>query len=159
MDTSFYLELCSCLLILVMLNKFRCHAHFKFSANQITWFRLIRILILNDRQYRSRSVCFFRICKGRVNPGSAGQGLITYSLRKQVTVFMYKCVCVLQVLEMLFNNDNLTIFFSLMGHPNHDRPGLTARIMTIFTTRSQSSKDEQLQLYHPHRRKKVGHIF
>ena len=26
-------------LTLVMLNKLRCHAHFKFSANQITWSR------------------------------------------------------------------------------------------------------------------------
>ena len=44
----------------------------------------IKIHILNDKQCRSRSVGFFRsqliwictVCKGRVYPGSAGQGLI-----------------------------------------------------------------------------------
>ena len=72
------------LLTLVMLNKLRCHAHFQFSANQITWSRLlIQIHILNGKQCRSRSVGFFRsqliwiytVCKYRVYPGSAGQGL------------------------------------------------------------------------------------
>ena len=43
-----------------MLNKLRCHAHFQFSANQITWSRLlIQIHILYDKQCRSRSVGFF----------------------------------------------------------------------------------------------------
>ena len=72
------------LLTLVMLNKLRCHTHFKFSAKQITWSKLfIQIQIPNDKQCRSRSVGFFRsqliwiypVCKGRVYPGSAGQGL------------------------------------------------------------------------------------
>ena len=71
-------------LTLGLLNKLRCHAHFQFTANQITWSRLlIQIHILNGKQCRSRSVCFFRsqliwiytVCKGRVYPGSAGQGL------------------------------------------------------------------------------------
>ena len=71
-------------LTLVVLNKFRCHAYFQFSANQITGSRLlIQIHILNDKQRRSRSVGFFRsqliwiytICKGRICPGTAGQGL------------------------------------------------------------------------------------
>ena len=71
-------------LTLVMLNKLRCHAHFQFSANQITWSRmLIKIYILNGKQCRSRSVGFFRsqliwiytVCKDRVYPGTAGQGL------------------------------------------------------------------------------------
>ena len=66
---------------LVMLNKLRCPTHFQFSANQITWSRLlIQILIINDKQCRSRSVGFFRsqliwiyiVCKGRAYPGSAG---------------------------------------------------------------------------------------
>ena len=70
---------------LVMLNKLRCLAHFLFSANQIAWSKLlIQIQILNSKQCRSRSVGFFRsqliwiytVCKGRVYPGSAGQGLI-----------------------------------------------------------------------------------
>ena len=40
-----------------MLNELRCHAHFQFSANQITWSRsLIWIHILNDKLCRSRSV-------------------------------------------------------------------------------------------------------
>ena len=55
-----------------------------FSANQIIWSRLlIQIQILNGKQCRFRSVCFFRsqliwtytVCKGRTYPGSAGQGL------------------------------------------------------------------------------------
>ena len=47
------------LLTLVMLNKLRCYAFFKFSANQITWFRwLISFHILNGKQCRSRSVGF-----------------------------------------------------------------------------------------------------
>ena len=46
-------------LTLVMLNKLRCHAHSKFSANQITWSRFfIWINIRNDKQCRSRSVGF-----------------------------------------------------------------------------------------------------
>ena len=56
--------LCSCLLMmltLAMLNKLRCHAHFSFSANQITWSRLlIQIHILSGKQCGSRSVGFFR---------------------------------------------------------------------------------------------------
>ena len=55
-----------------------------FSANQITWSKLlIQIHILNGKQCRFRSVGFFRsqliwiytVCKARVYPGSAGQGL------------------------------------------------------------------------------------
>ena len=73
------------LLTLVMLNKLRCLAYFQFSANQITWSGLlIQVHILNGKQCRSRSVGFFRsqliwiytVCKDRVYPGSAGQGLI-----------------------------------------------------------------------------------
>ena len=52
---------CESLLTLVMLNKLRCPAHFYFSANQITWSRLlIQVHIFNDKQCRSRSVGFFR---------------------------------------------------------------------------------------------------
>ena len=67
-----------------MLNKLRCHAHFLFSTNQITWSRLlIQIHILNDKQCKSRSVSFFRsqqiwiytVFKDRAYPGSAGPGL------------------------------------------------------------------------------------
>ena len=68
-------------LTLVLLNKLRCHAHFQFSAYQITWSGLlIQIHILNDKQCRSRLVGFFRsqliwiytVCKDWVYPGSAG---------------------------------------------------------------------------------------
>ena len=69
-------------LTLVMLNKLR---FFQFSANQITWSRLlIQIHILSGKQCRSRSVGFFfrhqlmwiyTVCKGRAYLGSAGQGL------------------------------------------------------------------------------------
>ena len=44
-----------------MLNKLRCHAHFLFPANQITWSEfLTEIHIFNDKQCRSKSVGFFR---------------------------------------------------------------------------------------------------
>ena len=67
-------------LTLAMLNKLRCHAHFKFWANQITYSRLlIKNHILNGKQYRSRSVptdldhhCLQ--LQGLI-PGSAGPGL------------------------------------------------------------------------------------
>ena len=73
-------------LTLVMLNKLRCHAHFQFSANQITWSRLlIQIHIHNGKQCRSRSVGFFTVCKCRVYPGSAEQGLNTVSM-----LFLFK---------------------------------------------------------------------
>ena len=45
---------CIFLLNLVLLNKLRCHTHFYFSANQITWSRLIQIHKVNDKQWRSR---------------------------------------------------------------------------------------------------------
>ena len=77
---------------LAMLNRLRCHSHFEFSANQITSFRkLIQSHILNDKQYRFRSVGFFRSqliwistecteCKSRAYLCSAGPGLsCTYS--------------------------------------------------------------------------------
>ena len=84
-------------LTLVLLNKLRCHTLFKFSANQITWSRLlIWIHILNGKQCRSRSVSFFRsqliwiytVCKGRIYPGSAGQGL-TGDRRLNCILFSY----------------------------------------------------------------------
>ena len=44
------------LLIHVMLNKLRCQAYFIFSANQITWYKLlIQIHILIDKQCRSET--------------------------------------------------------------------------------------------------------
>ena len=81
------------ILTLVLLNKLRCHAHFNFSANENTCSKLlIQIQILNDKQCRSRSVGFFRsqliwiytVCKGRVYPGSAGQGL-TLKVNEEAT--------------------------------------------------------------------------
>ena len=74
------------ILTLIMLNKLRCYAHFYFSANQITWFRLlIQIHILHDKQCRSRSVGFcgsqliwiYTVCKGWEYPGLARLGLKT----------------------------------------------------------------------------------
>ena len=48
-------------LTFLMLNKLRCHAHFHFPANQITWSGvLIEIHMFTDKQCRSRSVGFFR---------------------------------------------------------------------------------------------------
>ena len=50
-----------CVRCFVIVNKLVCHAHFKLSANQITWSRmLIKMHILNGKQCRSRSVGFFR---------------------------------------------------------------------------------------------------
>ena len=69
---------------LVLLNKLRCHALFKFSASQIPWSRLlIYIHILNGTTVqiqiswllRSQLVWIYTVCKGRVYPGSAGRGL------------------------------------------------------------------------------------
>ena len=85
------------ILILVMLNKIRCHAHFQIPANQITWSRLL-IQILNGKQCRSRSVGFFRsqmiwiytVCKGRVYLGSAGQGLTLSMLGKNFSSNIFK---------------------------------------------------------------------
>ena len=83
-------------LTLDMLNKLRCRAHFLFSANQITWSRLlIYSLILNGKQCRSRLVGFFRsqliwiytVCKCRIYSGLAGQGL-----RLTVTLHFVNCL-------------------------------------------------------------------
>ena len=88
------------ILTLIRLNKLRCHTHFKLSANEITWSRLlIHIHILNDKQCRSRSVGFCRsqliwiytVCKCRIYLGSAGQGL------KIQTFFVGKKVFYLQL--------------------------------------------------------------
>ena len=69
-------------LTIVMLNKFHTILIFRQSDH------LIQIMdkndILNNKQCRSRSVGFFRsqliwvytVCKGKVYPGSEGQGLI-----------------------------------------------------------------------------------
>ena len=54
--------------------------------------------ILNDKQCRSRSVGFFRsqliwistVCKGRVYPGSAGQGLKSQALQIGISAFSFK---------------------------------------------------------------------
>ena len=81
---------------LVLLNKLRCHTHFKFSANQITWSRLlIQNLILNGKQCRSRSVGIFRsqliwiytVCKDRTYLGSAGLGWSSLNLHDCIDVF------------------------------------------------------------------------
>ena len=80
-------------LTLIMLIKLRWHSPFQFSANQITWSRLlIKIHILNGKQCRSRSFGFFRsqliwiytVSKGRLYPGSAWLELISLS-----TIFQF----------------------------------------------------------------------
>ena len=93
-------------LTLVLLNKLRCDAHFQFTANQITWSRLlIQIHIPNGKQCRSRSVDFFffrsqliwiyTVCKGRVYPGPAGQWL-----RDVFSIFYKIMVCYVYSLEL-----------------------------------------------------------
>ena len=95
------------ILTIVILNKLRCHTHFWFSANQITWSKLlIQIHILNNKQCRSRSVGFFRsqliwiytVCKVRAYMGSAGPGLmrkalITTAADNIFIFFCSFCVC------------------------------------------------------------------
>ena len=72
-------------LILAMLNKDATAA----TTNQITWSRLlIQIHILNDKQSRSRSICFWQsqliwiytFCKSRTYQSSAGPGLKWYHI-------------------------------------------------------------------------------
>ena len=55
----------------VMLNKLRCHTHFQFSANQITWSRLF---LYSNTEWQTVQIQI-SICKSRAYPGSAGQGL------------------------------------------------------------------------------------
>ena len=94
-------------LTLVQLNKLRCYTLFKFSANQITWSRLlIWIHIVNGKQCRSRSVGFLDllVCKGRVYLGSAGQGLTLKAPRKTASE---NVVCLCRLLNILADFSNL----------------------------------------------------
>ena len=73
------------ILNLAMLKKSRCNAHFYLSANQIAWSRLlIQILILNDKQCRSRSVAFPGTSRTRVKAKSSAQ---FYKLKKNGYAF------------------------------------------------------------------------
>ena len=90
-------------LTLVILKKLRCYAHFKLSASQITWSRLlIQIHILNDKQCRSRSVGFFRsqliwiyaVCKGKVYPVSAGLGWSPYHTWSKIWISLFDCLLI-----------------------------------------------------------------
>ena len=106
-------------LTIILLNKLRCHAYFQFSAS-ITWSSLlIQIHILNGKQCRSRSVGFFRsqliwiytVCKDRVYPGSAGQGLITswQQLISQLQVWYSITSCQLQIWDSFYLLTSLDI--------------------------------------------------
>ena len=86
-------------LTLVMLNKLRCHTHFKFSANQIIWSRLLILIhILNDKCCRSRSVGFWRnqmiwiytVCKGKTYAGTAELGLRIIQMLNKVSKKVFK---------------------------------------------------------------------
>ena len=74
-------------LILAILNKLRCPAHFWFSASQITW---SQIHILIDKQcrsfFRSQLIWIYTVCKGRAYPGSTGPGLIN---QKALIFFLF----------------------------------------------------------------------
>ena len=110
-------------LTLVMLNKLRRHAHFRLSANQITWFiLLVQTHILNDKQCRSKSVSFWRsqliwiytVCKGRAYLGSAGQGLICfYDKTSSFTLYVYYMV-VKPKLTQLYIKGNPGYIFLLL---------------------------------------------
>ena len=72
-------------LTFTMLNKLICHAHFYFSANQITLSRLlIQIQIFNDSadpdQELNNLALQMDVCKGRAYQGSARLGLTSYIL-------------------------------------------------------------------------------
>ena len=112
-------------LTLVLLNKLRCHAHFKFSANQITWSKLLILIhILNSKQCRSRSVGFFRsqliwictVCKCRTYPGSAGPGLkhlIGLSVASLLSYTFWRCDMNKQTLNSLVRTDGRLCMHSL----------------------------------------------
>ena len=117
---------CSFVWTLVMLNKLRCHAHFQFSANQITWSRLlIKIHVLNGIQNRSRSVGFFRsqliwiytVCKGLVYLGSAGHGLRAIPLKSNRDD---RCYCFISslgtLLQVIFCRCLLSVAHLLAFH-------------------------------------------
>ena len=68
------------ILTLVLLKKLRCHAHFQFTANQITWSRLlIQIHILNGQL-----IWIYTVCKSTVYRGSARQGLRNKSIESKI---------------------------------------------------------------------------
>ena len=102
-----------------MLNKLSCHAHFWFSANQITWSRLfIQSQKLTVRQYRTRSVGFFRsqliwiytVCKGRAYLGSARLGLIQCMIiLQQISSSDHFYLCL--ALWVKFSADNILKYF------------------------------------------------
>ena len=103
-----------------MWNKLRCQAHFYFSANHITWSRLlIQIHILNDKQCRSRSVGFLRsqliwiytVCKVRIYSGSAGLGLIGCPAPKDSFFFCPSGDLSLQTLLLVFFLNYVIIMF------------------------------------------------
>ena len=68
-------------LTLVMLNKLRCQAFFKFSAKQVYLIQNVDINSHTEWQTVkiqiswSQLIWIFAVCKSRVYPGSAGQGL------------------------------------------------------------------------------------
>ena len=68
----------NCSLVIVLLHKLRGHAHFLFSANQITRSGLLLwICMLNSKQ--CQLIWIYTVYKGRVYPGSAGKGLFNKS--------------------------------------------------------------------------------
>ena len=80
-DLYIVITYCSLLFVFVMLNKLRCHAHFKFSANQITRSRLFikfTCLMVNSAdpdQFRSQLIWICTVCKSSTYSGLVGLGL------------------------------------------------------------------------------------
>ena len=109
-----------CTLTLVLLNKLRCQAFYKFSANQISWSRLLTsIHILNGKQCRSRErsqlVWIYTVCKGRTYSGLAELGL-KYIFRKNEQkdiLQQYKINLMLSTLGNNFSRQQSEIFFLL----------------------------------------------
>ena len=136
-------------LTLVMMKKLRCHAHFQFSANQITWSSFkIKIHILNDKQCRSSSIGFWRsqliwiytVCKGRTYPGSAGPGLRDFIF--QVLRIRFKAWSP-YVLELEMNEECLQMSRNVrqrtVGHvlPANAQSGL--EVIKLFSCSTQLS--------------------
>ena len=106
-------------LTLALLNKLRCHSHFKLPANQIPWSGFwTEIHIFNDKQCGSRSVGFSRsqliwiytVCKGWIYPGSAGQGLnwIYWYQSTKITLIIDQGALCLSLIQQVLDTSSVT---------------------------------------------------
>ena len=108
------------ILTLVMLNKLRCDTHFYLSANQIP----VQI------QMRSQLIWIYTVCKGRVYPVSAGQGLklalflcTLCQLLWQIYHLYFSVLklpsLTLSTLDKIFSRQHFEIFFFFIFFPEN----------------------------------------